>query len=252
MINKIFLISFVISICTTQLLASQITIAVAANVSYAIDTLIKEFNTIYPNTKVRVILGSSGKLTAQISNNAPYDIFMSANMKYPEKLYKNNTAITKPTIYAEGTLALLSSKPCDFSNGINIVTNKNIKRIAIANPKTAPYGIATFEVLQNLNLYSKIKKKLIYGESISQTVSYTMTAANIGFVAKSSLYSSKMGDFKENTNWIEIDSKLYTPIKQGIVILKHAKSKNEAKVFYNFILSRKAKNIFNKFGYLKQ
>ncbi len=252
MINKIFLIIFTFSIFTTQLFAKQITIAVAANVSYAIDTLTKEFNTIYPNTKVRVILGSSGKLTAQISNNAPYDIFMSANMLYPNNLYKNKFAISKPVVYAQGTLALLSTKKQDFTNKINIVLSKNIKRIAMANPKTAPYGIATYEVLQNLKLYSKIKKKLIFGESISQTVSYTMTAANIGFVAKSSLYSSKMGDFKENINWIEIDSSLYTPIDQGIVILKHAKSNDEVKDFYNFILSRKAKDIFNKYGYLKQ
>ncbi len=92
----------------------KINIAVAANVSYAINDLIKEFNQTNPNTKVRVTLGSSGKLTAQIKHGAPYDLFMSANMKYPNSLYKDNIAITKPVVYAQGSLAILSSKKKRF------------------------------------------------------------------------------------------------------------------------------------------
>jgi molybdate transport system substrate-binding protein len=125
-------------IFSSSLYAGDINIAVAANVSYAIDTLKKEFNKIYPNTKIRVTLGGSGKLTAQIKNGAPYDIFMSANMRYPNALYKDKIAITKPIIYAQGSLAYLSNKKQDFSQGINLILNKKIRKIAIANPKTAP------------------------------------------------------------------------------------------------------------------
>ncbi len=247
MLKKLFL---GILLLTSSIYAGSINIAVAANVSYAINDLKKEFNKTNPNTKIRVILGSSGKLTAQIKNGAPYSIFMSANMKYPNSLYKDQTAITKPIIYAQGSLAILSSKQRDFLETLAITKNKKIKRIAIANPKTAPYGIATVEALKNANIYEEIKKKFIYGESISQTISYTMSAADLGFVAKSSLYSPKMRNYKEGINWVDVDTKLYTPINQGIVILKNAKDNKEAKAFYDFILSSKAKKIFEDFGYI--
>jgi len=249
MINKTILI---ILLLANSLFANKITIAVAANVSYAIDDLIKEFNKTNPNTKVKVTLGSSGKLTAQIKHGAPYDLFMSANMKYPNSLYKDSIAITKPLVYAQGSLAILSSKKRNFSQGINLTKDKSIKRIAIANPKTAPYGIATFEALKNAKIYKDIKKKFVYGESISQTVSYTVRATDIGFIAKSLLYNPRMKKFKENINWISLDTKLYTPISQGIVILKRAQNSSEAKAFYDFILSQDAKKIFNSYGYIIQ
>lgn len=229
--------------------AGTIKIAVAANVSYAINDLKKEFNKLHPNTKVRVTLGSSGKLTAQINHGAPYQLFMSANMKYPNTLYKNNMAITEPLIYAKGSLAYLSNKQTDFSKGINLLEDKSIRKIAIANPKTAPYGIASIEALKNAKIYKNIKSKLIYGESISQTVSYTVTATDIGLIAKSSLYSPRMSQFKENINWKEVDSSLYTAIDQGIVILKQGKENKEVKAFYDFVLSNKAKEIFKTYGY---
>jgi len=234
----------------SALYAGNINIAVAANVSYAIEDLKKEFKKQYPNINVRVTLGGSGKLTAQIKHGAPYTLFMSANMKYPEALYKDKVAITQPIVYAQGSLAILSTKKQNFSNGINLITDKQIKRIAIANPKTAPYGKATVEALKNAKLYKSIKKKFVYGESISQTVSYTMRATDIGFIAKSSVYSPKMSHFKKGINWIDIDSKLYTPINQGIVILKEGENNSEVKAFYDFMLTAKAQNILKRFGYI--
>lgn len=229
--------------------AGNITIAVAANVSYAMPDLKKEFHKQHPEIKVKTILGSSGKLTAQITHGAPYQLFMSANMRYPEALYKNANAITKPIVYAQGALAYLSIRKLDLSKGITLLKNKKISRIAIANPKIAPYGIAAMEAIKNANIYETIKKKFIYGESISQTVSYTLTAADIGIIAKSSLFSSKMSEFEKGTHWVDVEAKLYTPIKQGIVILKDGKNNNEVKAFYNFILSKSAKKIFRDFGY---
>ena len=237
---------------TTLMSAKMINIAVAANVSYAMPTLQKEFNKQYPSIKTRIILGSSGKLTAQISNGAPYDIFLSANMKYPNKLYTEKIAITKPIVYAKGSLAILSPNQRSFKHGIKLLTSKLVKRISIANPKTAPYGQATFEALKNVNILDDIKKKIIYGESISQTVAYTMMVADVGIVAKSSLYSPKLVNIHENVHWVEVDKTLYSPIKQGMVILKNAKAlKNyeEVKFFYDFMLSKKGKNILKEFGY---
>ena len=240
----IFLAIFLIF---SSLNAGQIKVAVAANVSYAIDSLVQEFSKNNPNTQVIIILGSSGKLTAQISHGAPYDIFMSANMKYPNKLYETKKVLTKPKIYALGSLALFSTKNLNLSKNLNILQTKQISKIAIANPKTAPYGKAAFEALKNADILDIIKPKFIYGESISQTVSYTVTATDIGLIAKSSLYSKNMTKYKKDINWVEIDTKLYTPIEQGVVIVKDSK---EAKAFYDFILSEKAKKIFRNYGYL--
>ncbi len=231
----------------TSLNAKQINVAVAANVSYAMDDLIKEFNKENPDIEVRVTLGSSGKLTAQISHGAPYQIFMSANMRYPNTLYENKIAISKPAVYAKGSLALLSTKALDFSRGVKLLEEDHIKKIAIANPKTAPYGKAALEALKNANIFDSVNKKLVYGESVSQTLSYTVTATDIGIIAKSSLYSKKMSRFKKDVNWVELDSKLYNPIEQGAVMLKESK---EAKAFYDFIFSKKAQTIFINYGYL--
>ena len=231
-------------------IAGSIQVAVAANVSYAMDDLKKSFNTVHPDTKVQVILGSSGKLTAQIKHGAPYQLFMSANMKYPEALYKDKVAVTEPMVYAQGTLAYLSNKSQAFSKGMALLKDENIKKIAVANPKTAPYGKAAVEAMKNASVYEDVKNKFVFAESVSQTVSYTVIAADMGFIAKSSLYSSKMKQYKEGMHWVQVDPKLYTPIKQGIVILKKGEENSEVKAFYDFILSQDAQKILIDFGYL--
>ena len=235
---------------STCSMAGTIQIAVAANVSYAIDNLKKAFNKIYPDTNVQVVLGSSGKLTAQIRHGAPYQLFMSADMKYPEALYKDKVAVTEPVVYAQGMLAYLSQKPKDFSKGMRVLKDENIRKIAVANPKTAPYGKAAEEAMKNAFVYEDVKDKFVFAESASQTVSYTVTAAGFGFIAKSSLYSSQMKQYKENIHWADVDPKFYTPIKQGIVILKKGEKNPEVRAFYDFMLSSEAQKILTDFGYL--
>ena len=247
MIKKFLLTLAILNSC---LFAGEINIAVAANISYVIEKIKEEFNKTNPNTKVQVTIGSSGKLTAQIKNGAPFNIFMSADMNFPESLYEEKIAITKPMIYAQGALALFSPKKLDFSKGINLIRDDNITKIAIANPKTAPYGVATIEALKNVNLEDKVKNKFVFAESISQTVAYTTTAADVGFVNKSAFYGDKMKQYKEGKDWVAVDPKLYTPIAQGIVLLKQAENNAEAKAFYDFVLGAKAKQIFKDFGYI--
>jgi molybdate transport system substrate-binding protein len=208
----------VLLIATSALFAGTINIAVAANVADAMDELKAEFQKSNPATDVQVTLGSSGKLVAQISNGAPFGVFLSADMKFPQALYDAKVAITEPVVYAQGELAYLSVKTVDFSKGIALVAEPSIKKIAIANPKTAPYGKAAVEAITNAKLYEKVESKLVYAESISQAVTYATTAADIGFVAKSSLFGPNMKEYKEGVNWLSVDSKLYTPIKQGIVL----------------------------------
>jgi len=244
---KRVVLGILVSLATLN--AGEIKIAVAANVSYAIEPLKKAFNQLHPDTKIEVILGSSGKLTAQIKNGAPYELFLSANMKYPEALYKEGMAVTEAIVYAQGALAYLSVNEQNLSRGMSLLTDHNISKIAIANPKTAPYGTAAKEALENAGLYASLKEKFVYGESISQTVTYAMTAADIGFIAKSSLFSPQMSHFKKGVNWAEVDESLYTAIDQGMVILKKGEGSVEVKAFYDFMLSKKAREILQSFGY---
>ena len=220
-------------------LFADIRVATAGNVAFAIKELANQF---YKETKIRVIpiISSSGNLTAQIERGAPFDIFLSANMKYPEYLYNLKKAITKPKVYAKGRLVLFAK------NGIKSIDDLySAKKIAIANPKTAPYGKATIEYLKNTKLYDKLKNKFVIGGNISSAFSYALKITNYGFVAKSLLY--KFPKLNNKNHYIDLDTKYYSPIKQGIVLLKDNK---EARKFYNFIFSKKAKEIFLKYGYI--
>jgi len=243
-----YIIVFFVCI-TSFVLSADITIAVAANVSYAIAPLKKAFEEVYPKTNVKVIHGSSGKLTAQISHGAPYDLFLSANMKYPQHLYEANLTLGEPVVYAQGALAILSNQARDLKKGLALFTDASIKKIAIANPKTAPYGVAAKEALEHAKLYTLLQEKFVYGESISQTVIYATSAADVGIIAKSSLYAPQMSHYKEDTQWVDVNASLYTPIDQGMVILNRAKEKPEAKAFYDFMLGKSAKEILTSYGY---
>ncbi|HEO99012.1 MAG: molybdate ABC transporter substrate-binding protein [Campylobacterales bacterium] len=245
---KKFVIVFFMGL--SLLSAGEIKVALAANVGYAIEDLKEAFHLLYPDTKVQVTLGSSGKLTAQIMNGAPYQLFISADMTYPEALYKEGIAVTRPLVYAQGSLAYLSSREQDFTKGITLTKDAAIQKIAVANPQTAPYGKAALEAMKNGGVLEEVEKKFVYAESISQTVSYAVTAADIGFIAKSSLYSPKMAHFKEGVNWKEVDPKLYTPIDQGMVVLKNGEKNSEVAAFYAFMFSAKAKKILQNYGYL--
>jgi molybdate transport system substrate-binding protein len=226
--------------------AASIKVAVAANVSYVIEELVKVFEKEHPDIMIEVIHGSSGKLTSQIRQGAPYELFLSANMSYPQALYDEGKAIDKPIIYAQGLLAFLSNKKRNPCKEETVLNDKDIKKIAIANPKTAPYGVAAVEALKNANLYEFHKDKFVYGESISQTVFYATVAADIGIVAVSSLHSPQLSQFREGIHWWELDEDLYTPISQGMVLINES---HDARAFYNFILSSKAREIFKKYGY---
>jgi len=230
---KLFLLLF------NFLFASEIYVASASNSIYVLPKIIKEFNKKYSTIKIHTIFASSGKLTAQIINGAKYDIFLSANEKYANFLYEKKLA-SKPKIYTKGKLALFSKKRIDLSDIKKVLLNAN--SIAIANPKNAPYGKAAIEVFKNLNIYKEIKHKLIYAPTVSGVIAYVINYADVGLVAKSSFYSSKMKKFK----FSDIPSNLYTPINQAAVLLTN---KKDAIKFYNFLFSKKAKEIFKQYGY---
>jgi len=219
----------------TSFAQTKLTVAAAANVQYVMNGLAKDFEN-STGIKTDIILNSSGKLTAQIKEGAPYDVFVSADMKYPQELYKSGYAIDSPKVYANGLLVLWTTQT-GIKPGIDlqVLTSGSVKKIAIANPETAPYGVASVEAMNYYKVYDKVKDKLVYGESISQTNQYiTSGSADIGFTAKSIVLSDEM---KGKGSWVDINRKAYKSISQGAVILKHGNETNidAAKKFYDYL-----------------
>ena len=230
-------IALVITIVALR--AETLYVAAAANLSYVMPKILEAFKERYGGIDVKVSYASSGKLTAQIQKGAPFAIFLSADTSYPTFLYEKGFALTRPVAYAKGALALYSKKIAHLSE------LPKLSRIAIANPKTAPYGKAAKEALQNARLYDKLTTKFIYGQSIGQTTAYAIKAAEAGLVAKSAMYAPKMA--KLRSYFHDIDPKLYTPIAQAMVLLKES---DAARTFFVFILSRDAAKIFEEYGYV--
>ena len=231
--------------CTKQS-QDNLHIATASNMQFVMHELTASF-TKETGVQCEVIVGSSGKLSAQIKQGAPFDLFVSANMRYPEDLYASGFTTKKPTIYAYGRLVLWSmSTSANLS--LDYLMSDNVKHIAVANPRIAPYGIPAIEVLKNEGIYELVKEKLVFGESISQTNQFiTSEVAEVGFTAKSVVLSPNM---KENDNWLVLNIESYTPIAQGVVILKNRNDHREdAQRFYDFLLSEKGGKILIKFGY---
>ena len=240
---RIFLLATLLSL---TLFGGSVRVAVAANMSYAIDALIKAYKQHYPKSTITVTIASSGKLASQILHYAPYDIFLSANTAYPQKLYEANRS-SKPIVYAQGSLILLSKKKRDFSDIPTLLTSKNIKKIAVANPRTAPYGKATHEYMTHTKMIDKLRQKLVYAESIAQTLTYTLTATDIGIVSKSAVFMPHMQHYTKGQNWTELSSRYYTPIRQSMVLINQ--TNQEAQQFFTFLQSDEAHTILQKFGY---
>ncbi len=242
----IFIGLLLITACRQQQ-SDTLHIAVAANMQFAMKELSKEF-THQTGIACDLIISSSGKLTAQIKEGAPFDVFVSADMKYPNELFTSGHTTKKPKIYAYGKLVMWSMID-DIKPSITILKSPQIKHIALANPKTAPYGAAAIEVLKKYDVYNDVKDKLVFGESISQTNQFIISkSAEIGFTSKSVVVSPEI---KGEGNWVDVKETDYPAIAQGIVILKNdATKQTNATIFYDFLFSASAKKILENYGYL--
>jgi molybdate transport system substrate-binding protein len=231
--------------------AKSIHVAVAANFSHTMQTLVTEFEKT-SDFKIAVSFGSSGKFYAQIKQGAPYELFFSADQAKPDALQKEGLVVeTSRFTYAIGRLALWSSQP-DFINK----TESKLKlgtfnKLAIANPKVAPYGAATLEVLKHLALIESTQPKWVRGENISQTYQFVRSGnADLGFIALSQLLSSaKIREVDDGSYWLVPDT-MHHPIKQDVVLLRGAASSQGAKEFLDFMHTEKALNIITEYGYL--
>ena len=226
--------------------AQNIRVAAAANLQSVIEVLQKDFKQ-RTGINVEPVVGSSGKLVAQISNGAPFDVFLSADMDFPQTLFKNGFAIKKPVVYARGSLIICSAQNIAFDNWERLLMTNKIKKIAIANPAIAPYGKAAEQLLKNKGILGEVKPKIVYGESISQVNTYITTqAVEVGFTTQSFI---KDAEGKSVVYYKVMNTKDYEPILQGMVILKHGGDSAATEKFYQYILGPYARKIFQTYGY---
>lgn len=237
---------FLFSHCHSSSSSDKLLIATAANMQFAMEAISQAFSQ-ESGIAIETIVSSSGKLTAQIKEGAPYDVFVSANMKYPQDLYEHGYTTKQPEVYAFGQLVLWTLKD-SLPALVDLKNNTQLRHLAIANPRNAPYGRAAIEVLQHYGLYESWQDKLVYGESIAQTNQFILSeAADLGFTAQSVVLSPNVVG---RGKWLPIDSSNYSPIAQGIVIIKKKNSSTErAQKFYDFLFSKQGKEILSTFGY---
>ena len=230
--------------------AAQVSVAVAANFAAPAQMLAAEFARTTGHKAV-VSVGSSGKIYAQIKNAAPYDFFMSADAQTPAKLESEGWAVVGSGFtYATGRLVLWSMNPQLVDpEGADLRLGGHIKfdKIALADPKLSPYGLAAEQVMQKLGVYELLKSKFVHGENIAQTYQFVATQnAQIGFVALSQVWLQ--GRLKEGSAW-QVPSHLHSPIRQDAIMLKKAKENPAAAAWAAFIQTEKAKVIIRNFGY---
>jgi molybdate transport system substrate-binding protein len=243
-----FFASVLLLTLTTPAAANSLTIAVAANVQFAFKDLQAAF-TRETGIDVQTIIGSSGKITAQVRSGAPFDVFLSADMHYPQTLHKEGLASRAPITYAYGTLVLWTMSDIDLTPGLKVLADPKVHKVAIADPKLAPYGRAALQALAHYQIADSVHAKAVFGENVSQVNQYIYSQnVDAGFTAKSVVLSPAM---RGKGHWIEAPQDSYQAIAQGVVILKHGtdNAEEDCKRFVNFLTSAAARTILANYGY---
>lgn len=225
----------------------KLRIAAAANMQYALDDMIKHF-VAESHIPCELVYASSGKHSAQISEGAPFDLFLSANERYAQSLYEKGLCVDSPRVFAYGDLVLWTRDESLTKLDQLDLRDPQIKKIAYPNPKTAPFGEAAEEYLVNGGLYDQVKDKLVFAESVQQSNHFVNTrATQIGFSSAST--STAMKDV-DDAKFITLDYNLYWPVKQTYVIVKTTESKQaQAAQFVHFLNSVKGQEILKKYAY---
>ena len=224
--------------------AQEITVAAAANLTDAFTEMGKEF-TSKTGVRVRLSFGATADLARQIENDAPFDVFASADVEHIDKL-KDAGLLLPGTIrlFARGRLVLWipQGSPFDF-NRIEDITRAEIERISIAKPDLAPYGRATIEALRALHLWTQVEGKVIYAQNVSQARQFAATGnAEVAFIPQA-LYKTGEGRI------IEIEEHLYRPLNHSIAVIKDSRQQDAAQRFLSFVLSPEGQSLLERYGY---
>lgn len=227
--------------------AGEVQVAVAANFTAPMEELAKGFAQ-SSGHQAKLAFGATGKFYAQISNGAPFEVFLSADSKTPGKLVSEGNAVAGSQFtYATGKLVLWSAQAGLVDGEGAVLKQGGFAHLAIANPTTAPYGAAALETLQALSLQAQLKDKLVQGESIAQTHQFIATGnAELGFVALSQVY--KDGRISAGSAW-QVPARLHAPLTQDAVLLKVGASNPAAKALLDYLKTPAAKAVIARYGY---
>jgi molybdate transport system substrate-binding protein len=242
-------------IATTASAETKLFIAAAADLRFVMPELVKLFKKDNPDTFVQTSFESSGTLAAQIEEQAPFDIFFSADSSYPQRLVEKGLAEgNRDYIYARGSLVIWYSKNAqlhfsrtDLSKGMKLLLDPRIKKIAIANPNHAPYGKAAVAALQKEGVYDLVKNKLVIGDNIAQAAEFAETgAASVGVLALSLASSVQL---RQEGDFFAVPKSDYPPLVQSMLVVKDCNDKTQAEKFKNIVLDPKNKALFNQYGF---
>ncbi len=224
---------------------NKVIIAAASDLRFALDSIVHN----YPQRQqIQVVYGSSGKMYEQISSGAPFDLYFSADLEYPKNLEKKGKTGSEIYLYAIGRLVFWSKKSDDHPMDPNYLLSESVKKIAIANPRHAPYGKRAEETLRYYELWDRVGGKLVFGENISQTAQFVSTGASeVGLIALSLALSPNLK--KINASYTLIPSEAHAPLRQGVVITKRAENNPIAKAFFEFMQQDVAMGILAHFGF---
>jgi molybdate transport system substrate-binding protein len=225
-------------------LAAETRVAVAANFTEPAKAIAERFKA-RTGHDASLSFGSSGQFYTQIANGAPYEVFLSADRERPEKAEAEGLAVAGSRFtYAVGRLVLYSKTPGLVDARGAVLGSGRFEKVAIADPRTAPYGVAAIETLKKRRLYDGLRSKIVQGASIGQAYQFVETgAAEVGFVALSQAVGQTGG-----SRWI-VPAGEHTPIDQQAVLLKTGANRAAAKAFMSFLKGAEAKAIIRKYGY---
>ncbi len=234
-------------LAATAVHAGEVQVAVAANFTAPAQQIAAEFARQTGHQAV-LSFGATGKFYAQIVNGAPFEVFLSADDTTPAKLEMEGRAVAGSRFtYAVGTLVLWSAKADGVDAKGEVLKGGSFKHLAIANPKTAPYGAAAIETLTRLKLLDAVQPKFVQGENIAQTFQFVSTGnAELGFVALSQVF--KDGKLTGGSAWI-VPANLHEPIRQDAAILARGKDNPAAAAFIDYLKTPRAHAIIASFGY---
>lgn len=222
--------------------SARIHVAAAANFTAPMKEIARLFAARTGHEAV-VSFGSTGKLYAQIHHGAPFQVFLAADQERPGLLHAADKS-GPPRTYAIGRLALWSADPDLVDSAGQVLAGDGFERLALANPKTAPYGVGAMQILDALGLSGAVQPRLVRGDNIAQTYQFVMTGnAQLGFVA-----TSQVAGRNEGSVWIPPQS-LYTPLRQDVVLLEKGREDPAASEFVDFLFSEAAQQVVLRYGY---
>jgi len=245
---KLFAFILFVGLLSRPALADKLTIAAAADLRFAMDEIVVLFNKAHPGDQVEVIFGSSGKFNTQIQQGAPYDMYFSADIAYPRALKEEGFAASEVRPYAVGRIVLWSPARDAGKMTLADLVDPSIRKIAIANPKHAPYGKRAEEALRSAGVWDKVEARLIYGENISQAAQFVQTGnAQAGIIALSLALSPELA---KRGGYALIPDRLHQPLEQGFIITRRAENNGMAKRFADYMGGKPARAVMVKYGFV--